>query len=295
MNQQDNRGPDFEERLLTQLRGVVAERAAEADADGASAKGARPAWRRAPRLALGGGVALAAVGAALLVSAGSDSTPAAFAVEAQEGGGVKIEIYDLGDPEGVEQALAEAGVRSQVSFLPAGMTCREPHYQPSMATLRTLAGGDQPQPQPWAGFDYESVRGPLTIAVGDYQQRRQMDEAIRDAVRQGEYSAADWPDFVIDPSGMRPDQTLVISSSPAGPDQRRAVPSEHDHVDTVGQVRVAEGEVGPCEPVPAGGGEAPVRPPVGGWDFSGIEYAGWGFGSGPGSPAAEPAARASGR
>ena len=51
-------------------------------------------------------------------------------------------------------------------------------------------------------------------------------------------------------------------------------------IETVGQVRVAEGEVGPCEPVPAPDGLAPVRAPEGGWDFSGTEYAGWGFGVG---------------
>jgi len=51
---------------------------------------------------------------------------------------------------------------------------------------------------------------------------------------------------------------------------------------TVGQVRVAEGEVSPCEAVPAGDGPAPVRGPKGGWDFSDAEYAGWGFGFGLG-------------
>ncbi|HVO53246.1 MAG TPA: hypothetical protein VMT37_02430 [Solirubrobacterales bacterium] len=247
---------------------------------------------RPMRLALGGAAALAAAGAVLFVSAGGDNTPAAFAVEREDGGGVRIQIYNLGDPEGVEQALEEAGVRSQVTFLPAGMTCREPHYQPSMALLRTLEP-NQSQPQPWAGFDYESIDGPLTIAVGDYQQRQEMDEEIRDAVRQGDYAAADWPSFVIDPSGLRPDQTLVMSSSPTPAGYRQPAPSgassgrveihstESAQIDTVGQVRVAEGEVGPCEPVAAAAGQAPVRAPEGGWDFSAHEYAGWGFGLGP--------------
>lgn len=225
-------------------------------------------WRPR-RLALGGAVALTAVGAALLVSAGGDNTPAAFAVEPQPGGGVKIEIYSLGDPEGVEGALEEAGIQSQVTYLPAGTTCREPHYQPSMALLRTLQPG-QPQPQPWAGFDYESSDGPLTIAVGDYRQRLQMDEEIRQAVRQGDRSGAGWPSFVIDPTGLRPDQTLIMSSSPA--------PNGY----TVGQVRVAEGAVDRCEPAPAADGPAPVRAPEGGWDFSETPYAGWGFGFGAG-------------
>jgi hypothetical protein len=283
----------FEGRLLARLRAVVAERgAAEESSEAARLETATLGWRRGRRLALGGAVAVAAVTTALIVSAGGDNTPAAFAVETQPGGGVKIEIYDLGEPEGVEQALEEAGIASQVTYLEAGMTCREPHFQPSMAMLRTLQGG-QPQPQPWAGFNYESIDGPLIIAIGDLQQRREMDEDIREAVRQGDSSGADWPSFVIDPTGFRPDQTLIMSSSPTPPGyQQPALPNSLGQeriesssvgkvrIDTVGQVRVAEGEVDPCEPVPASDSPAPVRAPEGGWDFSDAEYAGWGFGFG---------------
>jgi hypothetical protein len=279
--------------------GDALHKAAAADLDAAAAKAAdaqapRSSWhRRGPRLALGGAVALTAAVAALIVSAGGDDTPAAYAVEPQPGGGVKIEIYNLGDPEGVEQALEEAGIASQVTFLEPGMTCREPHYLPSMALLRTLQPG-QPQPQPWAGFDYESSDGPLTIAIGDYQQRQAMDEEIRQAYRQGDRSLDEWPSFVIDPTGLRPDQTLVMSSSPTPDGSQQPTPPDTvggeriesegsaQQIDTVGQVRVAEGDVGPCEPVPAAAGIAPVRAPEGGWDFSQFPYAGWGFGSGPG-------------
>jgi hypothetical protein len=279
---------------LDQL-GDALQRAAVADLDAAAAASQAPApfWRRPrPRLALGAAVALTAVAAALVVSAGGENTSSAYAVETQPGGGVKIKIFSLGDPEGVERALEEAGIASQVTYLEAGMTCREPHYQPSMAMLRTLQAG-QPQPQPWAGFDYESSDGPLTIAIGDYQQRLQMDEEIREAVRRGDMSGAGQPSFVIDPTGFRPDQTLVMSSSPTPDGYQQPVPPDsvdrgrilrsmpgQASIDTVGQVRVAEGEVGPCEPVPASAGQAPVRAPAGGWDFSEAEYAGWGFGSG---------------
>lgn len=279
--------------------GDALHRAAVADLDAAAAAKAQtaaPLWRRrGPRLALGGAVALTAVAAALVVSAGGDNTPSAYAVETRPGGGVKIEIFSLGEPEGVERALEEAGVASQVTYLDAGMTCREPHYQPSMAMLRTLQDG-QPQPQPWAGFDYESNDGPLTIAIGDYRQRREMDEEIREAVRRGDLSGGDWPSFVIDPTGLKPDQTLVMSSSPTSDGYRQPGPpdslgqerveadtSDQAQIDTVGQVRVAAGEVGPCEPVPAGNGPAAVRAPKGGWDFSQAEYAGWGFGPGLGA------------
>jgi hypothetical protein len=255
-----------------------------------------PSWRRrAPRLALGGAVAISAVATALIVSAGGDNTPAAYAVEPQPGGGVKLEIYNLGDTRGVEEALDSVGIASQVTYLGTGMTCREPHYQPSMALLRTLQDY-QPQPQPWAGFNYESWEGPLTIAIGDYQQRRAMDDELREAFRQGDRSAGlGAPSFVIDPTGFRPDQTLIMSSSPTPPGYRQPIPTETkdgvpiEHglmskevqIDTVGQVRVAEGTVDPCEPVPAPDGMpesmSPVRAPLGGWNFSDVPYAGWGF------------------
>lgn len=283
---------EFAQRLRAELTAIVAQRGgAQMEEEIVSATTTTSPWRRrGPRLALGGTVVLIAA-AALIVSAGGDNTPAAYAVETAPGGGVRIKIYNLGEPEGVEQALAEAGIASQVTYLPAGMTCREPHYQPSMAMLRTLQEG-QPQPQPWAGFNYESGDGPLTIAIGDYQQRREMDEEIREAVRQGSPSGADWPSFVIDPTGFRPGQTLIMSSSPTPPGyQQPVLPNSVDQgrivhsvgqaqIDTVGQVRVAEGRVGPCEPVPASDGPARVRAPEGGWDFSEAEYAGWGFGPG---------------
>ena len=240
---------------------------------------------RHARLIFGAACTAVLVAAAMILTSSDVATPAAYAVEAQPGGGVKIKIYKLSDPEGVEQALEEAGVASQVNYLKAGMACREPHYQPSMAMLRTLGGG-QPQPQPWAGFNYESADGPLTIAVGDFQQRQAMDKESREAARNGDASGADWPDFVIDPTGLRPDQTLIITSSPTpdgyqqpGSGQQPGVDITRGraHINTVGQVRVAEGEVGPCDPVPAAEGPAPVRAPEGGWDFSDAPYAGWGF------------------
>lgn len=123
MNEQQRRNTDFEERLLAQLQAVVAERGAtEVSSEAAAAEPVTPAWRRGPRLALGGG----------------DNAPAAFAVEPQEGGGVAITIHSLSEPEGVEQALEEAGVPSQVTYLAAGMACREPHYQPSMVEMPAL-------------------------------------------------------------------------------------------------------------------------------------------------------------
>jgi hypothetical protein len=213
----------FEERLLSRLQATVTERgAAEAEAEAARVQ---PARRRAPRLALGGAVAAAAVTAGLIVSAGGDSTSAAYAVEPQDGGGVNIEIYSLSDPTGLEGALESAGIPSQVNYLQAGMTCREPHFQPSTVATTSPNGGVEP----FRSFDMGG-QGPMTIGIGD--------------LHPGDVPANQPANTVyFDPADFSSDQTLILTGSPApyGGDPTGG---------SVVQVRVAEGEVGPCEPVP---------------------------------------------
>jgi hypothetical protein len=214
---------DFEERLLSRLQATVAERgAAEAEAEAARVQ---PVRRRAPRLALGGAVAAAAVTAGLIVSAGGDNAPAAYAIEPQDGGGVDIEVYNLSDPTGLEGALEEAGIPSQVNYLPAGMTCREPHFQPSTTTTPQPDGGLAP----FRIIDMGGA-GTMTIGIGDLQP--------------GEVPANQPANTIyFDPANFASDQTLILTGSPApyGGDPTGG---------SVAQVRVAEGEVGPCEPVP---------------------------------------------
>ena len=241
--------------LDTQLDrlGDALHRAAVADLDAAAsaeAQVAPPFWRRrGPRLALGGAVALASVTAALVVSAGGDNTPAAYAVEPQEGGGVEIKVYNLSEPEGVEQAFEEAGVPAQVNYLEAGMTCREPHFTPS-----TVEGPMLGNTRPIEGINFATLPDPntgtarpMTIGIGTVQQQREMSEDPS----QGDQSPAELPPgFVIDPTTLRPDQTLILSGAPVGPGSHLA----DSGVDVAGatevQVRVAEGTVEPCEPVP---------------------------------------------
>lgn len=266
MSRQQDPNTDFEGRLLAQLQAVVAERgAAEASAEAAAAEPATPAWRRGPRLALGGGVALAAVAAGLIVSAGGDNTPAAFAVEPQEGGGVNIEIYSLSDAGGVEEALEEAGVPSQVTYLETGTTCREPHYRPSMVEMPNLPGGEV---RPFIGSNLAGAVNPITIGIATAQRQHELFDERAEDLRQGNQPAVDPPHFAIDPSAFRPDQTLIISGAPIGPDSPYAViAADNPGGGTEMQVRVAEGEVEPCEPVPLSEDFAPVRAPKGGWDF----------------------------
>jgi hypothetical protein len=224
----------FEERLLAELKAVVADRAAAAarmEAEDHAA--AKPAWRRlGPRLALGAGIALAAVAAALVVSAGGDNPSKAFAVVPREGGGVTIKIYSLEDASGLESALAEAGIRSQVTWLPVGKVCREPHYKPSIVHLP--GGGTI------GGMTMGGPGGPMTIAVESTQRYRESFGKHR----RGEISDDELANLNLDPAAFRPDQSVVISGTPT--------PFNGDpEGGSIASLGVAEGPVEPCEPVPA--------------------------------------------
>ena len=213
--------PGFEQRLLERLKAVVAERGeATAAAEAAATEDATPSWRRrAPRLALGAGLALAAIAVVLIVSAGGNNPSKAFAVEPQAGGGVKIKIYSLEDASGLEQALEDAGVRAQVTWLPAGKVCREPHYKP---TIVRLPGG--------GSFGGGTMTGPGGITIGIGSTKAGMRGSVANVN--------------LDPEAFRPDQSIVLSGTP--------VPYNGDpEGGSITKMGVAEGPVEPCKLVPA--------------------------------------------
>ncbi len=230
-----NRDNDnFEERLLGELKAVVAQRGTEQEVS-AESTGHSHARQRAPRLAIGA-VAVLAVGAALLiVNSGGDHTTRAFAVEPQDGGGVAIKIYSPEDSAGLEAALGEAGIRSQVTWLPAGMTCREPHFTPS--TVRTSLGGT---------IGGMRMGGPGAITIG-VMSAQQWHERWRQHMR-GEISDDEFQNTTanisLDPASFRTDQTVVISGSPGPYD---GDPEGGHEVNFA----IAEGPVEPCQPVRA--------------------------------------------
>ncbi len=190
------------------------------------------AWRRrGPRLALGAGLALAAVVVALIVSAGGDNPSKAFAVKPQKGGGVTIEVYRLEDASGLEQALEDAGVRAQVTWLPAGKVCREPHYKPAVVHL---PGG--------GSFGGGTMTGPGGITIG-IRNTKASRESFRKRMR-GEISADELANVTLDPEAFRPDQSIVLSGTP--------VPYNGDpEGGSITKMGVAEGPVEPCKLVPA--------------------------------------------
>jgi hypothetical protein len=231
-------GPDVDlSALLPDDATLKARRAALVDiAREAERAAGPPAWRRrVPRLVLGAAFAAASLAAVLVFNAGGDNTSRAFAVEHQEGGGVTIKIYSLEDASGLEGALEEAGIPAQVTWLPAGTICREPHYKSSTVHLPgggTIGGMTMGGPEP------------PTFAVGSSQSWRER----LGKYRRGEISAEEMrssvPNLTLDPEAFRSSQSVVLSGAPApyGGDPEGG---------SVTKLGIAEGPVEPCEPVPA--------------------------------------------
>lgn len=211
--------------LLPDDATLKARRAALVDAVDSGGQDPQPGpgrSRRVPRLALGAAMAIAAIAVALIVSAGGDNAPAAFAVEPQEGGGVTIKVYSLEDAAGLEGALEDAGIPAQVTWLPAGKFCREPHFTPSRAKLP--GGGSL------SGF-VSGGPGTLTISVGSTQGSRKRPLANAN----------------LDPAAFGPGQSVVLSGSPKPFDGDPEGGYE-------ARFQVAEGPVEPCKPVSAPAG-----------------------------------------
>jgi hypothetical protein len=93
----------FEQSLLTELRGHVAERAVAASTSRRSRR-----WRWA---AVPAGAAAAIVAAVMLVS-----QPAAAYAVTESGGDVVVTISRLDDAAGLEKALAEHGITADVEY-----------------------------------------------------------------------------------------------------------------------------------------------------------------------------------
>jgi len=233
MKEHRDKDRNFEERLLDELKTVVAQRSAEQEASVETAAPS-PGWRRAPRLALGATAVLAAAAAVLAFNSGSDNASKAFAVEPQDGGGVTIEVYSPEDAPGLEAALAEAGIRSQVNWLPAETMCREPHFTPS--TVKTAMGGTL------GGIAMGGPGPAMTIGVISAQQWQEHWREFQSGAISEDVFHSSTPNINLDPAEFGPDQSVVISGSPGPYDGDPEGGFE-------AQVAIAEGPVEPCDPV----------------------------------------------
>jgi hypothetical protein len=223
---------NFQERLLDELKTVVAQRGAEPEVSTQTVPRS-PGWRPASQLTIGAGAVLAAAAAFLVFNSGSDNTSKAFAVEPQDAGGVTITIYSPEDAAGLEGALADAGVRSEVTWLPSGTTCREPRFTKS--TVKSPLGGDV------GGLGAAGPGKAMTIGLissQEWQERRQ--KYLRGEITGAEYEAP--ANIMLDPESFRPDQTLVIAGSRGRYDGDPEGGFEM-------HMGIAEGPVAACEPV----------------------------------------------
>jgi hypothetical protein len=174
----------FEDRLLAELRAVVAARPAPAPATAPSpARGVARAHRvpRA-RLSLAAGAAAATVAGVLLATGGGGATPA-YAVEKQPDGSVTVEINSLRDAAGLQEKLRAAGIPAVVDYTPFGKTCREPRGKPASGGRTDLRR---------TGVAPPGNGHPMSMGV-----------------RVGDHSAT----FTIPRDSVGPGQTLVITSS----------------------------------------------------------------------------------
>ncbi|MEA2160430.1 MAG: hypothetical protein QOD66_2810 [Solirubrobacteraceae bacterium] len=155
----------FEDRLLRELRAVVATRPAPE-------RVAAPARTIRARLILAAGV-VAATAAGVFVATGGDTASPAYAVEKQPDGSVTVAIHSVSDAAGLQGKLRAAGIPAVVDYTPNGKMCAEPRGQ------RAISG-----------------------------------HGMRMAMRMGVRVRADRSaTFTISRSGVRPGQTLVVTSS----------------------------------------------------------------------------------
>jgi hypothetical protein len=227
-----NHDSNFQERLLDNLKAVVARRGAEQEASTETAPGSA-AWRRAPQLIVSACAVLAAAAALLVFNSGSDNASKAFAVEPQDGGGVTITVYSPEDAPGLEGALTEAGIHSQITWLPSGTTCREPRYTNS--TVKSSLGGD------FGGIRAAGPDKAMTIGLISRQEwNERQQKYLRGEITGAEYEPP--ANIMLDPESFRSDQTLVIAGS-RGPYDGDPEGGFEIHMG------IAEGAVEPCEPV----------------------------------------------
>ncbi|GAA0574851.1 hypothetical protein HPO96_16440 [Kribbella sandramycini] len=107
----------FEDKLLNELRAVVAERPAPIEVRRKRPKRVLIAVAACLTLAAGTAVAVPLIG-------GEQATSSAYAVTTQADGRVKVQIYRLEDVEGLEKRIRAAGVAADVTLVPVGKYCR---------------------------------------------------------------------------------------------------------------------------------------------------------------------------
>jgi ribosomal protein S18 acetylase RimI-like enzyme len=106
---------------------------------------------------------------------------------------------------GLEQALDEAGIPSRVTYLAAGMTCREPHFRASTATF---PGGGT-----FSGFEARNISGVGVNGAGGGPPSPAPGDRVLNRGTPGQGGEID---FELSPDVFAPGQSLVLTAV-AGP------------------------------------------------------------------------------
>lgn len=157
----------FEQRLLRELRQVVADNSPSAPAERETV--ARPArLGRGLRIGLAAGAAAAAVIAVVsAVSIGGGGGSKAWAVSRNPDGTVTVQIRSLADADGLQRKLAESGIRALVQYVPPGKTCADGELSPPPVAV-TQSNGDPSAPPPLPGAQSSKYgSGPVGPAAPD--------------------------------------------------------------------------------------------------------------------------------
>jgi hypothetical protein len=218
----------FEQRLLRELREVVAEGALPSE----------PALTYKGSLALGGwinrrwlipvaaGVALTLAALVLLASPfGTSHNGGAWAVTRNDDGTVTVEIDSLRDAGGLQRELRQAGVPAEVQYLPPGKACAGETAAPGVHE----GGG----PGSRRARDHGQVGHDLLGGRRAVQIRTRADGGI---------------EFTVEATA-HPDETLVIRSQGLSPGQAPAAhPAAANGVAAISVTHV-RGKVRPCTPI----------------------------------------------
>jgi hypothetical protein len=195
----------FEDRLLRELRQIVANRPA-----------ADVVPRRRPQrthLALGVGITIATAAVAVIATSGS-VTPSAYAVEPSSNGTVTVSIHGLSDAAGLQRSLRAAGVPAVVDFAAAGRSgCVAPPADASgsgeQPTLHTSFGHSPGAPESGA-----SSEGPTSSSEPDRSSDpSKVSGPVTAALSGGVQVGRDGVTFTIDPGTIKQGEKVYITTS----------------------------------------------------------------------------------
>jgi hypothetical protein len=226
---------NFEDRLLAELRHVVAER---------SAPGVLRTTTRPPRarIALTGAGLAAATAVVAIVASGSDVTPAAFAVQSRPDGSVAVEVHSLSDSAGLQRSLRAAGLPAVVRYA-SGAACVRPD-----AAAAGSGTGVQPatrgemgtQQAPQGAGEGPSFSTGGRKAAGDGQAAAVPGEGNQGKVTSSVTATGDGVKFTIDPAKVKPGERVFITTSSGA-------------VDSLGITIARAADDAGCVPPPPGG------------------------------------------